>query len=337
LRRITYPALFGTPWAARPSARHAPGGLGIHAPTDAGAIRAVPQARQDAPVGRRTPRAPPMHRDHANENFPTTSGVNLTSRAFCASIPIVSDAATAPVEAVHPDPDRAVPARIGQVLGVVRTLIEYGQDLADTLNQHASVPHLLPFFSFIATIFRSKDVALILARITRGLLRAAALEQRLQNRAARGRDIQPRELRAPSPRKPHTARQPRPPILDPRRPPTLEQIAAQDRRRPIGAVLVDICLDLGIIPGQMDPASWNELGSALALYGGDLSTLVRARPVPPRPRSGRPAGSASFLPVRIPGQTGLMFPPWPAPPERPPPLTGESSREADRWGRGPGP
>ncbi|HTU06311.1 MAG TPA: hypothetical protein VMG13_12230, partial [Trebonia sp.] len=71
----------------------------------------------------------------------------------------MSDAVTAPAEARHPDPPRPVPPRISQVLGVVRTLIAYGQDLAETLNQHASVPHLLPFFSFLATIFRSKDVA----------------------------------------------------------------------------------------------------------------------------------------------------------------------------------
>jgi len=238
------------------------------------------------------------------------------------------DATTTPAEAHHPD--RPVPPRIGQVLGVVRTLIAYGQDLAETLNQHASVPHLLPFFSFLATIFRSRDVALILARITRGLLRAAALERRLQNRAARGRDIQPRALRPPAARKPRTARQPHPPILDPHHPPTLEQIAAHDRHRPIGAVLVDICLDLGVIPGQMAPASWNELGSALALYGGDLTTLVATRQR--RPRSGRRTRDPSFLPVRIPGQTGLMFPPWPPPPEEnPPPLAGGG------WGRGPGP
>src|SRR5277367_21943 len=30
---------------------------------------------------------------------------------------------------------------------------------------------------------------------------------------------------------------------------------AEVRRRPIGAVLVDICLDLGIVPGQMDRAT----------------------------------------------------------------------------------
>jgi len=222
-------------------------------------------------------------------------------------------APTTPPPPIQPDANRAMPPRIAQVLGVVRTLIAYGTDLADTLNQHASVPHLLPCFSFIATIFRSRDIALILARITRGLLRAAALEQRLRNRAARGRDIQPRSLR--SPRKPRATKattSPRGPAPAPHVPPTLEQIAAEDRRRPIGAILVDICLDLGIIPGQMDPASWNELGQdlALSLYGGDLQNLVVWR----RPRrSGRRPRNPSFLPVSIPGQTGLIFPPWPAP------------------------
>jgi len=210
-----------------------------------------------------------------------------------------------------PTPNRPTPPRIAQVLGVVRTLIIYGQNLAETLNQHASQPHILPCFSFIARVFVTKDIAVILARITRGLLRAAALEQRLQNRAARGRDIQPAALRPPSRRKRRAAEPATSPAAyDPRQanPPMLEQIVAQDRRRSIGAILVDICLDLGIIPGQMDPASWNELARDLTLYGGDLENLVVWRhPRGPRPRNPR------FLPVSIPGQTGLIFPPWPAP------------------------
>ena len=153
----------------------------------------------------------------------------------------------------------------------------------------------------------------MLARITRGLLRAAALEDRLRRRAARHRDIQPRGLHTRAPRKPRPARpttSARGSAEEPYRPPTLEQIAAQDRCRPIGAILVDICLDLGIIPGQMDPASWNELGRDLALYGGDLANLVVWR----RPTgSGRRPRNPRFLRVSIPGQTGLNFPPWPAP------------------------
>jgi len=224
----------------------------------------------------------------------------------------MSNPTTNSIPTIQPEPNRPVPPRIGQVLGILRTLIAYGKNLSDTLNQHASEPHLLPCFRFIATIFFTKDVALILARIKRGLLRAALLEERLLNRAARGRDIQPLRIRPPRRRKPCADESATPlSAYDPRLP-TTEQIVAQVRHRSIGAVLVDICLDLGIIPGQMDPASWAELGEALTLYHGDLANLVVWRQ--PRPRSRPRPRDPSFWPVSIPGQTGMMFPPWPAPP-----------------------
>jgi hypothetical protein len=39
------------------------------------------------------------------------------------------NATTEPVATVQPDPNRAVPPRVGKVLGLVRTLIAYGQSL----------------------------------------------------------------------------------------------------------------------------------------------------------------------------------------------------------------
>ena len=235
----------------------------------------------------------------------------------------MSNTPTNPIATIQPDPNRPMPPRIRAVLGIVHTLIAYGQNLAETLENHASHPHTLPCFRFIATIFFTKDVALILARIKRGLLRAAELEARLQKRAASGRDIRPLRIRTPSPRKPRARKPTTPqPTYDPRLP-SIEQIANQVRRRSIGAVLVDICLDLGIIPGQMDPASWAELGDALAQYGGDLINLVAGREPRPRPRRRRPR-DPDFWPVSVPGQTGMIFPPWPAlsPPSPAPATTG---------------
>ena len=230
-------------------------------------------------------------------------------------IPCVPDSTTAPIATLQPKSTRPMPPRIGQVLGLLRTLIAYGNNLAETLESHASQPHLLPFFRFVATMFRSKDVAQILARIKRGLFRAALLEERLRKRADRGRDIRPLRIRAPRQRKPRAGKPAASLAHDPRLPPTDQQIAAQVRHRPIGAVLVDICLDLGIIAGQMDPASWNEMGQALSLYGGDLTNFVVSRQ--PRPRARPRPRDPSFLPVSIPGQTGMMFPPWPSLPPSP--------------------
>jgi hypothetical protein len=43
------------------------------------------------------------------------------------------------------------------------------------------------------------------------------------------------------------------------------------RRRPVGAVIVDICRDLGIAPGDLDRAFWDELRHAIIAYGGSLA------------------------------------------------------------------
>ena len=222
------------------------------------------------------------------------------------------------------------------MLGVVRTLIAYGRDLADALNQHASVPHLPPYFRFVATIFGSRDVALILARVTRGLLRAAALEDRLRRRPARGRDIQPRSVR--SPRKPRATKpttSPRGPDPDPHSPPTLEQIATEDRCRPIGAILVDICLDLGIVPSQMDRATREELRCAVIDYRGSLCTLYVTR---------LPDDDPTAIPDDLPipfdkdGNPIITHPPWHGRrPPHSPPLEGGSMPRSGSGGRGPGP
>ena len=58
------------------------------------------------------------------------------------------------------------PSRASGLLGLVRQLIDYGRQLAATLRSN---PHP----------FGASDIALILARITRGLLRAEALEARI--------------------------------------------------------------------------------------------------------------------------------------------------------------
>ncbi len=124
-----------------------------------------------------------------------------------------------------------MPPRIGKVLGLLRTLITYGRNLADTLRQHSAAPHVLPCFAFLTITFATTDLTLILARIARGLLRAAALEDRLRQRAARSQDLQqPAPSRPPSARKPRAAtpatRQ-HDPAGDPclASPPTLEQIS----------------------------------------------------------------------------------------------------------------
>jgi len=211
------------------------------------------------------------------------------------------DPTTAPLEASRPDPPRPVPARIGRVLGILRTLITYGTNVADALNQHASPAASPPLLQLHRHNLRQQrhrpDPR---PHQTRPAPRRRARRMAPPS-GARGRDLQLRALRPPAARKPRTSRSAQDPHLPSLT--TLEQIAAQDRRRPIGAVLVDICLDLGIIPGQMDPASWGELGHALALYGGDLATLARgacgpATPAPPAVPPPAPAPCPFTSPAR---------------------------------------
>ncbi|HET7880723.1 MAG TPA: hypothetical protein VFL55_07535 [Acetobacteraceae bacterium] len=143
-----------------------------------------------------------------------------------------------------------------------------------------------PGFALFAKPFGTADLATILARIAAGLCRAAALEAALDSRAARGRDLTPSPVREPAAAT-RPARlaarpdaQPEPPAShseDPRlaRLPTEEEIAAEVRRRPVGAVIADICRDLGIAPGRVDPAFWHELSRTIMTYGGSFVRFLK--------------------------------------------------------------
>jgi hypothetical protein len=199
-----------------------------------------------------------------------------------------------------PDPTTQ-PSRSARLLDLVRKLIDYGKELATTLRERASTD-----LRFDALRFGTSDLALILARITRGLNRATALEARLLQNAAR-LDAEPAPSRAPSRPRQRAAQ----PVA--RRAhqaddllahlPTPEQIAAEVRRRPIGAVIADICRDLGILPSH---PLWRELQHAIIRYDGSLANLMedildRAFPLPATARSRSPAPPPASL---APASTG---------------------------------
>jgi hypothetical protein len=211
--------------------------------------------------------------------------------------------AAGPTNCSDPPQDRPAtgadaPTRTGRLLGLVRALIDYGRQLAGTLQQRTSATNLADVTRNFGTI----DIGEILARITRGLLRAAALETRLASRLAR-EPAAPAAPSIPSPRQPRAG----PPVdrgastADPRptRLPTPEDIAAEVRRRPIGAVIADICRDLGIMPSNL---LWRELPLAIIGNGGNLATLVkdilnRVFPFPiNQPATVHPGGPTPHLP-----------------------------------------
>src|SRR5690242_4620569 len=83
------------------------------------------------------------------------------------------------------------PGRVARLLSLVRQLIDYGKHFAAALHSNP-VQH------------GGSDIAAILARITRGLLRAEALEARISRNAAR-LDADRRPRSAASRRTPHAA------------------------------------------------------------------------------------------------------------------------------------
>jgi hypothetical protein len=218
-------------------------------------------------------------------------------------------------------------AGVGRILRLLHTLVAYGRNLVETLRQQDD-PDDVPGYAFLTSISGTTNPALIIVLIVRGLLRAAALQARLNLSLARVRDslpslplreqsAKPRQPGRGQPRAAGWAIPPGWPAEDPSldRLPTPEEemfaeIAAEDRDRPIGAILLDICLDLGIVPALMDPATWDELRLAISLHGGDPTPLTSRwlAPVAPVGRESE-AHSATGTPA---SQPTIIFPPWPA-------------------------
>jgi hypothetical protein len=146
----------------------------------------------------------------------------------------------------------AKPSRSATLLQIVRTLIDIGRQRLAAIRSQPGPEET----HAIGRAFGTFNVALIVARILRGLRIAAALEDRVIA-AAPGLDTPPRvrTTSAPSASRP-PPRPKRPDSEDDARMPTDQEIAEMIRRRPIGAVLVDICADLGI---GIDHPLWQEL------------------------------------------------------------------------------
>ena len=201
--------------------------------------------------------------------------------------------ATSPGDPQPDPPGRSLPAGIAALLHTVRVLLGFGRHLVATAQDRSASSD----FNAIAACFGTGRLVAILAHLQRGLLRAAALERVLLARAARGRDIgcvAPR-ARAAAPAAPADAPAEqsvaapvaRKQAARPSRQagwndpelfmPTLEELEAQVRRRPIGRTLVDICLDLAVVPGFCTGAFWNTLFEGIRDYGGSVATLMQEK------------------------------------------------------------
>jgi hypothetical protein len=161
--------------------------------------------------------------------------------------------------------------RTGRLLGLLHKLLDHGKDLIRSLQQRttAAAPVV------VARNFGTTNVALILLRILRGLRLATALEARLVRHPIREAEA-PAAVRAPSERvrrtaQPDSQRRSRAASQLPDIP-TAEDIAEAARHRPVGAVIADICRDLGIV--QSHPL-WGDIMMAVTEYGGNFVRVFK--------------------------------------------------------------
>ena len=235
-------------------------------------------------------------------------------------------------------PAKPVPERIAAVLSVVAILTEYGRHLADTIEHRA----IWRGFATIAQFFGTAAMPVILAHIRRGIMRAVALEHMLLRRAARGRDlailarrVHARRAAEPTapPAEPATTAAAAPPPAEappaqqpasrparrtgPEEPltldtlPSMAQLEAEVRRRPIGRTIVDICRDLGISPSLCDGPFWNRVFMAIHCYRGSLGNIVAGNATAGEAvRQGTleapESGTAGANPRRGPARAGLF-------------------------------
>jgi hypothetical protein len=147
------------------------------------------------------------------------------------------------------------------LLRVLRAVIAVGVARLRTLQVRPEPAEISP----LAIAFGTFNLAAIIARITRGLRLAGLLEDRIGKTATRIDARRANPSPKPASTKPRTTpRAPRKPVLSDAddtaallaRMPTEAEIAEMVRRRPIGAVLADICRDVGI---GTDHPLWHEL------------------------------------------------------------------------------
>ena len=185
-------------------------------------------------------------------------------------------------------PDPTDTSRTGRLVHLLHRLIDCGRQLASALKQHGTA-----VLDAHACRFGTGDVALILAHIARGLQLAAALQSCILWRPT-SLDAPPRPPRPAASRQPRAPRPATPrqaaaghPSLDAL--PPVAELAHDIMRRPVGAVLADICRDLGILPCH---PLWTELKTAIIRYAGNLTRLVleiMQRPYPPLRALAEPA------------------------------------------------
>ena len=191
----------------------------------------------------------------------------------------MSNAPTAPVESAPPhgrEPPVAVPAkpsRAAALLHFIRVLIDAGRERLAAIRSQPEPDETRS----LACAFGTFNATLIVARILRGLRIAAALQVRVAAAAPRI-DAPPRVRAAASAPRPSGAprKQKRSEDADDAAllacAPTDRDIADMVRGRAIGAVLADICADLGIGVGH---PLWRDVQSFIIDHEGPVEKALK--------------------------------------------------------------
>ena len=213
-------------------------------------------------------------------------------------------------------PARTIPARIAALLHTVRILLGYGRHLAATAPQRSASTDFNAVAACFGTgrldtIMAHLQRGLLRAMaLERVLLQRAARGRDIGSVASREHataiefqaapadlpaapadpsadpadpSAEPADLPVEQPTVAQVARKPArrsrpagwnaPELFMP----TLGELEAQVRRRPLGRTLVEICLDLAVVPGFCTGAFWNELFDSIRLHGGSVATLMQEK------------------------------------------------------------
>ncbi len=164
--------------------------------------------------------------------------------------------------------------RSAWLLGFLSQVLEYGRTLLADLQQRNTTD--AP--PAIAYQFGSVSLALIIARITRGIMLATALHDRV-TRGARRLDAPPNKDAPTRAARPDESGRP---VRPERKPvdeaaelhnlPSAREIAERIRRQPIGVVLEEICRDLGI---DGHHPLWRDVFKLITFNGGSYCRLFR--------------------------------------------------------------
>ena len=178
-----------------------------------------------------------------------------------------------------------MPDNTGFILTLLHVLLVHARHLSLTLDRRSTAWG----FSVIAQFFGTARLPMIRARLARGILRIMALQRVLLSRAKRGIDVRyanpwTREPRPKPPAPPPSVGDSEPPPPARKRTrrcyadttpdldtlPSLAELEAEARRRKPGALIADICRDLGIDPSLCFAPFWNALWPVITWSGGNL-------------------------------------------------------------------